>query len=245
MRILNHFIIGWGLLATLLTAAPELAVNWSAQQCLPGDVITLRVKITNSEVTGFDLKLPISESIEWVSHERGPVRYESGVYSQEDTVVAQPKQPGTIHLNGLHAVVRDGEAMTNEILSAPPLMVGSFADLADDFTPELLPAREINVGMKRTWWLWGLACLVMVAVIFICRRKPAKAIQETAIKSVSDEIAEILAPEKIALSRVERFLAERSNEISAEIRESLEAAVYGRAMDVELLRKQLELEVAR
>ena len=227
-------------------AAPEMTLGWSAKDCLPGDVMKLQVRITSSDVTGFDLKLPQDEAIEWLSHERGPLRYQSGIYSQEDSVVAQATHPGTLILNGLHALIRDGETTSDRSLSAPPLLVGSFGELADDFKPEPLLTKSAKTEMKHVWWLWITAgFLVVGGAVSIFRRKSPEKMEEIAMSSVSAELAEWVDNTEMPVAKIERILAERSGELSVELREVLEAAVYGKMTDLKKICKLLEREVAR
>lgn len=228
------------------TAVPEITLDWSAKKCLPGDVVTLRVRVTSANITGFDLKLPNDEAVEWVSHERGPVLYRAGVYAQEDTVVAQPTHPGTIALKEIHAVVRDGETTSDQVLSLSTLVVGSFGDLTDDFKPEPLPAKTLDVGIKNVWWLWITAAFVGVgAMVFIFCREPPEIVEKIEKKSVSEELVEIFQNEEIPLPQIERVLAERSPELSVEMRVALEEAVYRRTPDLKKIRMLLEMEAAR
>jgi len=233
-------------LAGRAAAAPEITLQWSAKECLPGDVVTLQARMTNGNVGGFDLKLPNDEAIEWVAHERGPLIYQSGVYSQEDTVVAQPTHPGKIILKGLHAVIRDGDKSSDEILSAPSLVVGSFGEVADDFTPEPLPVQAVKPKTVGAWWLWlGVVIAGLCALLFLRRRKPHEVAVEPGTQPVLEELGEILENEELPEVRMEQFLEQRSAELSVELREALEAAVYGRTMDREALRVVLEREIAR
>ncbi len=246
MRCLLYFIISQAALTALVFSTPKISVEWSVKNCLPGDVVTLKARLTSKNVAGFDLKLPADDAVEWVTHERGPLLYQAGVYTQEDRFVGQPTRPGTISLQGLHALVRDGEKISDEPLSAPSLIVGSFGDVADDFTPEPLPKVAVTSARKGVWGiLIATTTLVLGALTFLLRRKPKQVIAEVESQSILEEIEEILKEKNPPMIRIERFLAERSAGLSVELRKALEAAVYGKMADVGHLRGLLEKEVAR
>ncbi len=219
-------------------------LDWSVDECLPGELVTLRVSMKAEKIAGFELKLPVNDALEWVAHEPGPLRYQSGVYTQEDRVVAQPTRPGTVSLAGLRAVVREGDTSADMDLTAPVLLVGSYGNGVEDFTPEPLPP-VVDHESSKMWWPWiAAAPVVLGALAFLLRRKPGVEVEEAGTLPVLEELGGMLREGELPVARIERFLTERSGEISAGLREALEAAVYGRNRDREKLVRLLEKEAA-
>lgn len=245
MRSLIQFTIGIAL-TIVAGAAPEMTLKWSKLNCLPGDVVELRVRVSSNYVTGFDLKLPDNDALEWVEHDRGPLLYQAGIFTQEDVLIGQPTRAGTIQLKDLHAIVRDGETKTDSILTVQPLTVGTYGVAEESFSPAPLPVTTIAGKTSRWTALWiGLSFLVLALLVYVFRKKPQEAVALPEPPTLLGEVAELLENEDGVVEPTERLLDQRSQEFSDELREALERFVYGRSGDLDGLRELLGKETKR
>jgi len=246
MRGVRCFIAGCLLgLTVAAAAAPELSVALSRNDCLPGDLIELRVSMTHDSPADFDLELPEDDAVEWVARHHGPLQYNSGVYTREDVVVFQPAEPGPLVLKGLRVTVHADATETEETLALPEIHVRSYGITNDSFAPEPLPADK-SAAERYTFlpWFVGFAALLVALLVFALRKKRPRADSPSEDRSATRELAEILESPELPLAHIERLLATQPDEFSDRLRAALERAVYGRSADRDELRRLLEREVA-
>lgn len=245
MRGLNQIIIGLAL-TVAIWAAPEINTEWSKADCLPGDVVELRVSVSSDHVTSFDLKLPANDALEWVAHDRGPLLYQAGIYSQKDVVIAQPTRAGTIQLKDLHAIVQDGEIKTDRTLTVQALVVGTYGATEDTYNPEPLPVAKTRGKTSRWAVLWiGLCLLALALLVRVFRKKPQQVVTQTESPPLLVELAGLLENRDVAVAPIEKLLVERRQEFSGDLRVALERFVYGGSRDLDGLRVLLGKEAKR
>lgn len=244
---MRSLVISLLLLPIVAIAYPrEVEFGWSQSECRPGDVIELRASGVFDELTSYELRLPQHKNLHLVAHQRHPVHYEDGVYSQRDVWLLQPKAAGTIQLETVRVILRTGGAVTEEERAVPALLVEAYSDPADSNAPQLLGDDEATTEETAPiWWVILLLAVAPVVLLFRYLRKQelADAPEQVSVVSLAT-VRSSLAEGTVPVEQIERLLADGSQQLSASQRVALESAIYGQSADVAALLAQLAKEDA-
>lgn len=243
---MRRFVAALTCLLPLVAAYPqEVKLSWSQPQCQPGDAIELRAEGLFNKLASYELHLPRTEALHLVAHQRQPVHYADGVYTQRDVWVLQPLRAGTIKLDDIKMTVRQGEEVRQETRAVPALEVLPYGASLDEAAPEPLPEPKM-MPKERSWaWLWlaGAGALVLLVLAFRPKTKMAEPSQSTRPGLADLQLALERGPLPAGL--IEQLLADESLTLSRDLRGAMERAAYGhREADEKLLRSLLQEEAA-
>ncbi len=237
----------WMILSCLplwLLAYPQgVEFGWSRSECSPGDVIELRASGAFSELSSYELRLPQHEALHLVAHQRQPVLYKNGVYTQEDVWVLQPLYSGTIELKEIQVRIHQAGEVSEELRAVPPLTVLPYSEQTDGNDAERLPDVVLEQGAASPWWLLLLLALLPLALFCIRRSRAVKDdLTEEAPVTLATVLAE-LEQGSIPHERIEYLLAAEGDRLASETRVALERVTYGQQSDAAELAKLLREEV--
>lgn len=235
------------LAATLLfplLASASIELSLSHSQCQPGDVIELHAESSFEELVTYELKFPQHDALHLVAHQRQPVIYADGVYSQKDVWVLQPVQSGTVEINGIKAIVQKGDVVSKLDLPKQVIEVLPYTVSSEDFTPEPLPAAAASEQkMSKILILLILGSTLIIVVVLFIIRKPRVEVSEQDSAPTLDDLKTALASGEAPVELVEQLLNDDSIVISDELRVAMERTVY--RQDTSALKVTLEQEVAK
>lgn len=220
--------------------------EWSDLECQPGDVVELRAIGAFNELTSYELRLPQHDALHLVAHQRQPVHYQDGVYTQHDVWVLQPLYAGAIQLDEIRVIVRQGEIVREELRSVPALIVSTYGASADGQEAQVLPepVASVESGMP----VWSLLLIVVVPVCvcaFMLRKGRGESLID-APESVSLEtVRSSLAHGNVPAGDIEQLLADTSQSLTDQQRAALERAIYSRSVDAAALHAELDQEAAQ
>lgn len=237
--------LGFLLLPFSVFAGIDLSL--SSKSCLPGDMIELRAESSFDELTHFELSFPSLDSVHVVAHQRQPLRYEQGMYRQQDVWLFQPVAPGEIGFEGLKALLQQGIEESEWTFEAlPVLTVLPYPESNDGAAAEQLPGASVVTVPATNWLIWLLGIVLSVSVIvsvgLLLRKKPVVEAAEAGV-NLKTLLLELEA-EAVPLDLCEVLLADESLQMSDRLRLELERLVYAKSSDVEALRALLKEEVA-
>lgn len=233
------------LAATLLfplLASASIELSLSHSQCQPGDVIELQAESSFEELVTYELKFPQHDALHLVAHQRQPVIYADGFYSQKDVWVLQPVNSGSIEINGIKAIVQKGDVVSELDLPKQVIEVLPYAATNEDFSPEPLPIETPSVQkMSKVLILLLVCCALVVVIVLFIIRKPRVAEADQDAAPTLDDLKAALASGEAPVELVEQLLNDQSIVISDELRSAMERTVY--RQDASELKAILEKEV--
>lgn len=236
----------WILLAAMLPVPvlAEIQLSLSQARCLPGDVIELHAESSFAKLATFELKLPQQDALHLVAHQRQPVSYTKGVYSQKDVWVLQPLYAGTVELSGVVALVDQGGELAELELPTQILEVERAADTADNFMPEALPDDVAASGTGRIVWILLPVVLAVVAFAVAMLRNKREEAKTCAIEErpTLDSLKAAVLAGELPDGWVELILADDTLMLSEDLRTALERAAYGQGTDLVRLQELLGKE---
>lgn len=208
-----------------LFASASIELTLSRVQCQPGDVVELHAESSFDELTIYELKLPQHDALHLVAHQRQPIEYADGVYSQKDVWVLQPVRSGEIELSGIKAFVKKGDVIEELELPNQSIEVLAYVARNDDFTPEPLPGFKIE-GSGSKLWIFFLVVGVFVVGFLLCfRKRPVVELVQDTEPTLADLNA-ALSTGEMPIDLIEQLLADESLSVSAKLRSAMERAVY-------------------
>lgn len=224
MRVLCLLFVA--LLPVALFAGIELSLSRSS--CQPGDIVELHAVSSFEELTSFELKLPRHEALHLVAHQRQPVNYVDGVYSQKSIWVLQPMRSGQIEFSGIQAIVTREEGSTELELPSQTIEVVGYAGVDASLTAEQLPdgmprnESTVTVGFLL---LFALVVAVVAAWLFKRRSETIDIVAEEA--PALDDLRAALSAGQVPDGLLEALLTDDSLQLSDELRAAMERAAYG------------------
>lgn len=225
-----------------LFAYPQgVEFGWSHSECSPGDVIELRASGAFNELSSYELRLPQHDALHLVAHQRHPVLYQDGVYTQRDVWVLQPLYSGTIELQAINVRIHQGGEASEELRSVSALTVLPYAEQTDSNEAQTLPAAIVAQEAASLWW-WLLLALLPLALFFMRR---GRAVADGRLEEQQVTLATVLAELErgsLPLERIEQLLSAKGHTLAPEIRVALERAVYRQGVDTAELTTLLRQE---
>lgn len=230
-----------------LSSFAGIDVSFSHSTCRPGDVIELRAVSAFDQLTSFELKLPQHAALHLVAHQRQPIMYWQGEYTQEDVWVLQPMHSGVIHLEGLRALVSQGGVLTDQELPDVSLEVLPYEDIGGAQAPVLLSDNSVTHVSGRLSYTWVLLMAsggVIIALLYRFKKKPSPRVQGQESFSLAVLMSE-LERGSMPLDFIEQLLSDDQVVLSTALRVEMERAVYRLDSNAERLKMLLRTEVAQ
>ncbi len=220
-----------------------IELRLDAETYYPGDMIELRAEMRRPDYAAFTIRMPSHPKLHFVAHTPQPVGYEDGEYVQQAVWHFQPVTAGEFVLTPIEVHVKKQSGI-EEMFTLPPVsvVVQSYGevDLSDELA--ILPADQ-SVRARDGYSVAVLLLLAVVVGVFVfwIRRKASSPIVEA--EGSGGSLAELTAKleqGEPAIEWIELHLTREGAELSAELREAMEAAVYGGRQDVEHLLQLLK-----
>jgi len=230
--------------ATETSSGIELRLN--APTYYPGDLIELSAERRGPDYAEFTIRFPPHPKLHFVAYTPESVRYQAGEYVQRAVWYFQPVTAGEIVLKPIQASLRTGSAHTEE-LTLPPIVIrvesyGQVA-LSDELAalpdyPAVQPARHNLLALAL---VVGMAVMIAAAVVWLLRSRQHRdeALSDDTKISLSD-LTEKLQQGQPVIHLMEQLLARPELELSAELREAMQAAVYAGRSDTDALLKLIK-----
>ena len=229
LRFLFIFSIFLFIASPLATATSNIQLTLSPSSSYPGDLIELQAKRVHANFAEFEIKLPKHNALHLVSKQKIPVCYENGLYTQIITWTLQPTQAGSIEINDIKAILKQGNLETEYTLPSQTLTVQSYAINEDSLTPE--PITLTQSTSTPPFWLFAIIALGIILLIAIKIKLSPKGIHTSpqseppSLDTLHNELEQGILP----IQLIEKLLNQNPSPLSSKLRTALEQAAYGKS----------------
>lgn len=237
LSVLCSLLLG----SVALLSAADIELRLNADSYAPGDLIELHAEMRRADYGEFTLHIPKHPKLHFVSHTPEPIRYQAGEYVQRAVWRFQPVTAGEFVLSPIKASLKVGAEEAEELTLAPVSIavqsVGAL-DLSDEMAA--LPTDATVLSVRRHFALLVVILLVVIIALVLVwwlRRSAHRVESVPVVRDVRlDDLVEKLEHEQPAIDLIERLLVSADVQLSADLREAMEAAVYaGRCDRAQLL----------
>jgi hypothetical protein len=244
-------VLGTWLLPLFVLAdlAPTIALRLIEGDYLPGDVLELEAKMRGPEYAEFELHVPANPQCHFVAQTREPVHYVGGEYMQSVRLLLQPMSAGDFELAGITATIAQGGVARDVALPSVLFSVASYAaeDMSKSAAELGASAFLLTQASNHLRIIIAVLFVVLMLVWLLLRKINVKPLQADQAEVGLDDLIAILEDSPgLAPGNIAEQILKRTNQVlSPNLREHLEAAVYGKQMDAETLLRLLREERAR
>ncbi|MBK1877485.1 hypothetical protein [Pelagicoccus mobilis] len=234
------------------SVAAAVKVELEDKDRFPGDLLEMRVSVSEREYVRRDLNPPRHPHLRLLSEQSVPVFVnEESEYEQGWILVYQAVEPGDASLGGGVLFYAGNEDAEGIAIEEKRVRVASFEAMLDhDEVEPLIPEmdRKVRSGLKV--WIAGTLLLgAFVAVVWGAVRSKRGAFtnegRDSKTPSLHAEIERILSRKTISRLDAQCLVREYKMDLSPSSLASLEKVAYSKKGETQAVLAQLEKELAR